>query len=165
MELEDLAPWAEAFAAFCARFNDLFVRSESRLQMRKYLRGLVAPLERKTSWQLAELAQDTTPKSNSTRSCSAMPRKDIVRNWSTNWLASVTRIGTSEKSGLSTYCRMTYLLFSNSSEILWSMMPMKMMPMKIVPTDKLSQRSTRRIQRTGMHCGAASTGITRTGHK
>jgi SRSO17 transposase len=61
MELEDLAPWAEAFAAFCARFDDLFVRSESRQQMRKYVRGLVAPLERKTSWQLAELAQDRTP--------------------------------------------------------------------------------------------------------
>jgi SRSO17 transposase len=61
MELEDLAPWAEAFAAFCARFNDLFVRSESRQQLHKYLRGLVAPLERKTSWQLAELVQDTTP--------------------------------------------------------------------------------------------------------
>jgi SRSO17 transposase len=29
--------------------------------MGKYLRGLVAPLERKTTWQLAELAQDTTP--------------------------------------------------------------------------------------------------------
>jgi SRSO17 transposase len=61
MDLEDLAPWAEAFAAFCARFDDLFARSESRRQARKYLRGLVAPLERKTTWQLAELAQDTTP--------------------------------------------------------------------------------------------------------
>jgi SRSO17 transposase len=61
MELEDLAPWAEAFAAFCARFDDLVVRSESRQQMGKYVRGLVAPLERKTSWQLAELVQDRTP--------------------------------------------------------------------------------------------------------
>src|SRR5260370_40830486 len=61
MELAGLAPWAEAFAAFCARFDDLFVRSESRQQMHKYLRGLVAPLERKTSWQLAEGARDTTP--------------------------------------------------------------------------------------------------------
>jgi SRSO17 transposase len=61
MELEELAPWAEAFAAYCARFDDLFVRSESRVQARKYLRGLVAPLERKTSWQLAEVAHDTTP--------------------------------------------------------------------------------------------------------
>src|SRR5215469_231783 len=61
MELEDVTPWAEAFATFCARFDDLFARSESRQQMGKYLRGLVAPLERKTTWQLAELAQDTTP--------------------------------------------------------------------------------------------------------
>ena len=61
MDLEDLVPWAEAFAAYCARFDDLFMRSESRAQARKYLRGLVAPLERKTSWQLAELAHDTTP--------------------------------------------------------------------------------------------------------
>src|SRR5689334_15568846 len=61
MELEDLAPWAEAFAAYCSRFDDLFVRSESRAQARKYLRGLVAPLERKTSWQLAEVAHDATP--------------------------------------------------------------------------------------------------------
>lgn len=61
MELEELAPWAEAFAAFCARFDDLFARSESRQQLRKYLRGLVAPLERKTTWQLAEVAHDTTP--------------------------------------------------------------------------------------------------------
>jgi hypothetical protein len=34
MELEDLAPWAEAFAAFGARFDDLFPRRESRRQMR-----------------------------------------------------------------------------------------------------------------------------------
>jgi SRSO17 transposase len=61
MELEDLASWVDAFAAYCARFDDLFVRSESRVQARKYLRGLVAPLERKTSWQLAEVAHDTTP--------------------------------------------------------------------------------------------------------
>jgi SRSO17 transposase len=61
MDLEDLAPWVDAFAAYCARFDDLFVRSESRQQMHKYLRGLVAPVERKTSWQLAELAHDTTP--------------------------------------------------------------------------------------------------------
>ena len=33
MELEDCAPWAETFAAFCARFDDLCARSESRHQM------------------------------------------------------------------------------------------------------------------------------------
>jgi SRSO17 transposase len=61
MELDELALWAGSFAAFCARFDDLFERSESRGQARKYLRSLLAPVERKTSWQLAEVAHDTTP--------------------------------------------------------------------------------------------------------
>jgi SRSO17 transposase len=61
MELEEVMPWADAFTAICARFEDLFVRSESRAQMQKYLRGLVAPVERKTTWQLAELAHDSAP--------------------------------------------------------------------------------------------------------
>src|SRR5262249_3652032 len=60
-ELEDLALWAEAFAAFCARFDDLFARSESRCQAHKYLRGLVAPLERMTSWQLVGHLRWTGP--------------------------------------------------------------------------------------------------------
>lgn len=59
--MEDLGPWAEAFAAFCARFDDLCTHSESRQQLPTYLRGLAAPLECKTSWQLAELVQDSTP--------------------------------------------------------------------------------------------------------
>ncbi|GHO90104.1 hypothetical protein KSF_001520 [Reticulibacter mediterranei] len=37
------------------------MRSETRQQARKYLRGLLAPLERKTSWQLAEQLTDSTP--------------------------------------------------------------------------------------------------------
>lgn len=61
MELEELEGWAASFAAFCARFDDLFSRSESRLHVRKYLRGLLAGLERKTTWQLAEVVNDGTP--------------------------------------------------------------------------------------------------------
>jgi SRSO17 transposase len=61
MELEELEGWAESFAAFCARFDDLFSCSESRTQARKYLRGLLAGLERKTTWQLAEVVKDSTP--------------------------------------------------------------------------------------------------------
>lgn len=61
MDLEELPDWAASFAAFCARFDDLFTRSESRQQARKYLRGLLAGLERKTTWQLAEVVKDGTP--------------------------------------------------------------------------------------------------------
>ncbi len=61
MEQEDMPCWVYSFAEFCGRFDDLFARSESREQARKYLRGLLAPLERKTSWQLAERLHDSTP--------------------------------------------------------------------------------------------------------
>jgi SRSO17 transposase len=58
---EELAHWPDAFVAFHARFADLFARSETRDQAAKYVRALLAPLERKTSWQLAEASGDTTP--------------------------------------------------------------------------------------------------------
>src|SRR5215472_176329 len=61
MDLEEIPDWADSFATFCARFDDLFTRSESRAQARKYLRGLLAGLERKTTWQLAEVVKDGTP--------------------------------------------------------------------------------------------------------
>jgi SRSO17 transposase len=61
MTPEELEPWADAFVAFHARFADLFARSETRDQAAKYLRALLAPLERKTSWQLAEAIGDATP--------------------------------------------------------------------------------------------------------
>jgi SRSO17 transposase len=61
MEQEDMPCWVDSFAEFCERFDDLFARSESREQAHKYLRGLLAPLERKTSWQLAERLHQSTP--------------------------------------------------------------------------------------------------------
>jgi SRSO17 transposase len=61
MDPEAIPDWAVSFATFCARFDDLFARSESRTQARKYLRGLLAGLERKTTWQLAEVVKDGTP--------------------------------------------------------------------------------------------------------
>src|SRR5205809_736132 len=61
MRPEELDQWADAFVAFHARFADLFARSETRDQAAKYLRGLLAPLQRKNSWQLAEAIGDATP--------------------------------------------------------------------------------------------------------
>jgi len=61
MLLEDLDHWADSFAAFHARFGTLFARSETRDQAAKYLRGLLAPIERKNGWQVAEAVGDATP--------------------------------------------------------------------------------------------------------
>src|SRR3990172_5467172 len=60
-DLDDLDGWRDSFEAFHARFAHLFVRRESREQAAKYLRGLLAPVERKNGWQVAEAVGDATP--------------------------------------------------------------------------------------------------------
>lgn len=61
MTIEELEEWQPEFEAFHARFADLFERSESREQAKKYLRGLLAQAERKNSWQVAEVVGDRLP--------------------------------------------------------------------------------------------------------
>ena len=61
MTEEELEQWRDEFEAFHARFADLFERSESREQARKYLRGLLAEAARKNSWQVAEAVGDRIP--------------------------------------------------------------------------------------------------------
>jgi SRSO17 transposase len=61
MTIEELEAWQEEFEAFHARFADLFERSESREQAKKYLRGLLAQADRKNSWQVAEAMGDRIP--------------------------------------------------------------------------------------------------------
>jgi hypothetical protein len=54
---DDPERWDEASLASPARF----ARRESREQMAKSLRGLVAPVERANGWQVAEAVGDATP--------------------------------------------------------------------------------------------------------
>jgi len=61
MTIEELEAWQEEFEQFHARFADLFERSESREQAKKYLRGLLAQADRKNSWQVAEAVGDRIP--------------------------------------------------------------------------------------------------------
>lgn len=58
---EQLDTWSEDFEAFHARFAHLFSRSETREQAAKYMRGLMAKIERKNGWQIAEEIGDNTP--------------------------------------------------------------------------------------------------------
>ena len=46
--------WASAFAEVERRLGPSFARAEARQQAMAYLRGLLSPIERKNSWQLAE---------------------------------------------------------------------------------------------------------------
>lgn len=57
----DVASWVAGLDAVFARVAGRFGRVEPRRQARAYLVGLLAPVERKNSWQLAEAAGDATP--------------------------------------------------------------------------------------------------------
>jgi SRSO17 transposase len=61
MTADELEEWRDDFMAFQERFAPLFCRQEPREQCAKYLRGLLAAMERKSSWQLAEVMGDETP--------------------------------------------------------------------------------------------------------
>ena len=52
---------AEGFAEFHARFAPYFFRAEVRERSRRYLRALLAPVERKNGWQLAEAMGEADP--------------------------------------------------------------------------------------------------------
>jgi SRSO17 transposase len=61
MTTEELDEWAVDFLQFCTRFADVFGRKEPRAQAIKYLRGLMASVPRKNSWQVAEAVGDRIP--------------------------------------------------------------------------------------------------------
>jgi SRSO17 transposase len=58
---DDLQAWAAGLDTLFARVAGRFGRVEPRRQARAYLTGLLAPVERKNGWQLAEAAGDATP--------------------------------------------------------------------------------------------------------
>src|SRR5215211_1700873 len=55
--------WARALDALAERIAPRFRRIEARQRARSYLGGLLAPLERKNGWHLAEAAGDASPDS------------------------------------------------------------------------------------------------------
>jgi SRSO17 transposase len=58
---KELDEWGADFVRFSARFADVFRRKEPRAQAAKYLRGLMASVPRKNSWQVAEAVGDRIP--------------------------------------------------------------------------------------------------------
>jgi SRSO17 transposase len=57
----EVAAWAEGLAEIHARIAPRFARSEPRERVLAYVRGLLAPVERKNSWTLAESAGEASP--------------------------------------------------------------------------------------------------------
>lgn len=59
--MEDGAAWSAELAALMGRLGPRFGRAEPRRRAAAYVKGLLAPVERKNGWQLAEAAGDRTP--------------------------------------------------------------------------------------------------------
>lgn len=59
--MDILDQWGTEFIAFHRRFADVFDRKEPRAQAAKYLRGLMAAVGRRNSWQVAEAVGDRIP--------------------------------------------------------------------------------------------------------
>jgi hypothetical protein len=57
----DVQDWAAGLDGVVERIAPRFGRAEPRRRARAYLRGLLASVERKNGWQLAEAVGDATP--------------------------------------------------------------------------------------------------------
>src|SRR5881227_1256284 len=60
-DVSEAEGWARGLDEVMARLAPRFGRAEPRRRALAYLRGLLAPVERKNGWQLAEAAGDRTP--------------------------------------------------------------------------------------------------------
>jgi SRSO17 transposase len=58
----DLQDWSTEFASLTDRVASLFVHPKSREHSRQYLEGLLAPIERKNGWTIAEYVGEKEPK-------------------------------------------------------------------------------------------------------
>ena len=57
----EIEGWGLGLDAVSDRLAPRFARAEPRRRALSYLRGLLAPIERKNAWQLAEAAGDAAP--------------------------------------------------------------------------------------------------------
>ncbi len=61
VSLEQIARWSDDLAALRDRIAPRFVRPEVRVRAGRYLTGLLAPIERRNGWQLAEVVGEANP--------------------------------------------------------------------------------------------------------
>jgi SRSO17 transposase len=61
LDVSEVQAWAAGLREMHSRIAPRFARSEPRARVLAYLNGLLAPVERKNSWTLAERAGETSP--------------------------------------------------------------------------------------------------------
>lgn len=79
----DLDVWESELDGLVARIRPLFYRTESRRHAEQYVRGLLAPMERKNGWTIAEHVGEPEPK--------ALQRLLNLSPWDADALLAVNR--------------------------------------------------------------------------
>ncbi|WP_217631248.1 transposase [Modestobacter sp. DSM 44400] len=83
MSCTDLQEWSAEFEDLTGRISGLFVHPKSRAHVRQYLEGLLAPIERKNGWTIAEFVGEKEPK--------AMQRFLNLASWDADALRDIGR--------------------------------------------------------------------------
>jgi SRSO17 transposase len=103
MMADELDRWSADFEDFQARFAPFFVRSEPREAAYRYLRGLLAPVQRKNCWQMAEAVGQQDPQPMQRLLYSARWDEDGVRDelqrFVIEWFGDKDGIGVVDETG------------------------------------------------------------------
>jgi SRSO17 transposase len=83
MQLNTRKGWTERFEDFWADLDKCFKREETRQAAQKYVRGLLAAVERKNCWQLAEIMKESDPQ--------AMQRLLYQAHWDADLVCKILR--------------------------------------------------------------------------
>jgi SRSO17 transposase len=103
LEMLDIQVWRVYWGEIERRIGPLFARSEARARAIAYLAGLVSSVERKNSWQLAEITGDTTPYAFQhllgRADWDPDALRDRLRSYVTDYLAEPDAVGVLDETG------------------------------------------------------------------
>jgi SRSO17 transposase len=99
----DLAAWEKEFNSVCSRIEPMFAHPKSRQHARQYLEGLLAPIERKNGWTIAEAAGEKEPKAMqrflNLAKWDADELRDFVRDYALEHLADPRAVLVADPTG------------------------------------------------------------------
>ena len=103
LDLLDVQVWRLYWGDIERRIGPFFARSEARSRAMSYLAGLLSPVERKNSWQLAEIAGDRTPYGFQhllgRADWDPDALRDCLRTYVTDYLAEPDAVGVLDETG------------------------------------------------------------------
>ena len=99
-EVAEVAAWAAGLADVHALIAPRFARSEPRERVLAYVRGLLAPVERKNSWTLAERAGEANPDGMQRLLAAADWDADAVRDDVRDYVIEHLALGRGDPAGV-----------------------------------------------------------------